>query len=188
MIAAGLATMGQGARTDIAPIGAMSDAAAAKLLKVGERSVERAKAVRRDAVPELVSAVEGGQVAVSAAREFSRQPKSTQKKKIAAAGTASAAVATSHKVARQATRQSVSGAAKRPVPRRRGRDPDLFWACDSFRMVSSMDYELDQQFPEPPIFWRCLECHDEEMVMETLNGAMQKLKELLETAPSRTRH
>jgi hypothetical protein len=46
MVAARLANMKQGARTDLAPIGAMSDAKAAKMLSVGRASVERAKTVQ----------------------------------------------------------------------------------------------------------------------------------------------
>jgi hypothetical protein len=43
MVAARLATLKQGARTDISPIGEMSQADAAGLLKVGKRTVERAR-------------------------------------------------------------------------------------------------------------------------------------------------
>ena len=67
MIAAKLATMRQGARTDLAPNGARSDANAAEAFSVGERTVERAKAVRRDGSPELIAQVERGEVSVSAA-------------------------------------------------------------------------------------------------------------------------
>jgi hypothetical protein len=45
MVAAKLATLKQGARTDLAPIGAMSEADAAAMLNVGERSVERANPI-----------------------------------------------------------------------------------------------------------------------------------------------
>lgn len=78
MAAAKLANMPQGARTDLAPIGAMSDAAAASMLNVGERSVERAKAVQREAVPELQRAVEAGKVSVSAAADVATLPKPEQ--------------------------------------------------------------------------------------------------------------
>jgi hypothetical protein len=103
MVAAKLATMKQGARTDLASsrreVGtapwiaeAMSDADAAAAMKVGERSVERAKTVRREAVPEIVHAVEQGEVSVSAAAEFAKQPKEDQTKQITAAGSPAAAV------------------------------------------------------------------------------------------------
>ena len=74
MVAARLANMKQGARTDLAPIGAMSDAQAATMLNVGERSVERAKTVQRDAVPEVVADVERGDVSVSAAADVASLP------------------------------------------------------------------------------------------------------------------
>lgn len=74
MAAARLATMKRGARTDLAPIGATSDAAAAKILKVGERSVERAKKVQRTGVAPLVDAVDQGRIAVSTAERIARLP------------------------------------------------------------------------------------------------------------------
>src|SRR5262249_14365862 len=46
MVAAKLANMRQGARTDLSPIGEMSQARAAELFNVGKRSVERAAEVR----------------------------------------------------------------------------------------------------------------------------------------------
>lgn len=74
MVASKIANMPKGARTDIAPIGAMSDAEAARLLNVSERSVERAKAVRRDGAPELVKAVEAGTASLSSAAEIAKLP------------------------------------------------------------------------------------------------------------------
>lgn len=53
-----MATMQQGARTDLARICAMSDAQTAALLNVSERSVETAKAVKREAIPEVIKLVE----------------------------------------------------------------------------------------------------------------------------------
>jgi hypothetical protein len=52
MVAAKLATMKQGTRTDLAPKGAMSKAQAAKMLKTSEKSVERAKTVQKHGDPE----------------------------------------------------------------------------------------------------------------------------------------
>ena len=59
--------MGQGARTDLAPDDAMSDAQAAAALSVGERSVERAKALRREA-PDLHEKVKAGTMRAGKAR------------------------------------------------------------------------------------------------------------------------
>jgi N6-adenosine-specific RNA methylase IME4 len=74
MIAAKLATMHQGARTDLSPIGETSQAAAAKLLNVGKRSVERAARVRDKATPELLEAVEQGGIAISVAADLAAEP------------------------------------------------------------------------------------------------------------------
>ena len=69
MVAAKLANMVQGARTDLAPIGGMSQDSAATLLNVGTRSVQRAREVINEAPDELVRAVEQGSVSVSLAAQ-----------------------------------------------------------------------------------------------------------------------
>ena len=73
IVAAKLATLRQGARTDLSPIGEMSQAQAAELLNVGKRSVERAKIVLNEGTPELVQAVQTGALAVSDAVERIRR-------------------------------------------------------------------------------------------------------------------
>ena len=83
MVAERLATMAQGARTDLSPIGEKSQAQAAKLLNVGKRSVERAREVRDHGAPELQAAVEGGQVSVSAAADIASLPEQEQREIVA---------------------------------------------------------------------------------------------------------
>ena len=56
MIAARLATMRQGERTDLAPNGAISQTDATKLLGVGRRTVQRAATVLDQGIDELVAA------------------------------------------------------------------------------------------------------------------------------------
>jgi len=69
MAAARVARLGQGARTDLSPIGEKSQAERAKIMNVGKRTVERADTVLDKADPELVRAVEQGKLAVSAAAQ-----------------------------------------------------------------------------------------------------------------------
>lgn len=78
MVAARLANMRQGARTDLSPIGEKSQADAAALLNVGKRSVERARSVIDKGSPELVHAVESGKVAVSVAAKIADLPPERQ--------------------------------------------------------------------------------------------------------------
>ena len=73
MAAAKLATMRQGARTDLSPIGERSQAAAAELLNIGKRSVERGKFVLSEGSPELIEAVQAGELSVSGAVEQIRR-------------------------------------------------------------------------------------------------------------------
>jgi len=70
MVAAKLANMNQGARTDLehsANLPEVSQPQAAAMLNISERTLRTAKQVHHEGAPELVAAVEQGKVAVSAA-------------------------------------------------------------------------------------------------------------------------
>ena len=60
MVAAGIATMRQGAQAANLPV-QLTQAQAAGLLSVSDRSVRNAAVVRREGVPELVEQVERGE-------------------------------------------------------------------------------------------------------------------------------
>ena len=68
MIASKLATMKQGARTDLSPIGEKSQAQAARMLNVSKRSVERAAAIGKEA-PDLAEKIEAGELTINAATQ-----------------------------------------------------------------------------------------------------------------------
>jgi hypothetical protein len=77
MIAAKLATMRQGARTDVQPrvnLPEVSNAKAAATLNISESLVKHAKKVQAEAQPEVIRAVEAGQLAVSAAAKLAEEP------------------------------------------------------------------------------------------------------------------
>src|SRR5262249_20865800 len=80
MVADKLATMKQGARTDLTPIGATSQDEAAKRLNVGKRSVQRAHTVRTQGLQALQQAVEAGDISVGAAAEIATTPQEEQRK------------------------------------------------------------------------------------------------------------
>ncbi len=75
LFAEGLTTIGHGGdrRSDQAAIGKITQAAAAKLAKISPRSVAAAKALKRDAVPDVVEAVERGIVPIAEAAAFAKQ-------------------------------------------------------------------------------------------------------------------
>jgi N6-adenosine-specific RNA methylase IME4/ParB-like chromosome segregation protein Spo0J len=81
MVAAKIATLGHGGdrRSIKSPIGDLKQADAAATLNVGKRSVERAKDVIEKAAPEVVAAVERGELAVSAAAELTKLPEEKQR-------------------------------------------------------------------------------------------------------------
>jgi len=66
-----------------APIGATTQPAASALLNVSRRSVQRARQVITHAIPEVVEAVERGDMAVSAAATIARQEPEQQREAIA---------------------------------------------------------------------------------------------------------
>jgi N6-adenosine-specific RNA methylase IME4/ParB-like chromosome segregation protein Spo0J len=81
MVAAKLATLRDGQRADLVeglPIGRAS-----ALLNVGERTVARAREVQEHGAPELVSAVERGEVSVSAAANIATRPIGEQREIVA---------------------------------------------------------------------------------------------------------
>jgi hypothetical protein len=77
-IAAKLANHGPGRPPKTPPIGGVPIAQAATMLNVGERSVERAVAVRTHGAPELVASVDAGDVSLGAAAEIAKLPESIQ--------------------------------------------------------------------------------------------------------------
>jgi len=73
-----IATRRQGARTDLSPIGEMSQAQAAKLMNVGERSIQRAGVVRQHGSPKLIEASRGGLIPVSLGEVIAELPHGDQ--------------------------------------------------------------------------------------------------------------
>lgn len=89
MVAAKLANMNQGERTDVQPsanLQKVSQADAADMLNVSTRSVAAASKVKAEGTPELVAAVESGRVSVSAAATVAEAP-IEQQREIVARGT-----------------------------------------------------------------------------------------------------
>lgn len=78
MVAAKLATLAHGQKKADAPIGASTQADAAELLNVSRRAVQRAAVVQDEGAPELIAAVERGDVAVSAAAQVAALPREVQ--------------------------------------------------------------------------------------------------------------
>lgn len=86
MVAARIATMRQGARTDLQPrpnLAEVSIQDAGKLLNVSTGNVKSAKRVIAKAEPEIVKAVEQGKLAVSAATKVALQPADVQRHAVA---------------------------------------------------------------------------------------------------------
>jgi N6-adenosine-specific RNA methylase IME4/ParB-like chromosome segregation protein Spo0J len=83
MVAANLATMRQGERTDLSSIDLRSQTDAAQLLNVSVPSLKRAAAVRDRGIAELGAAVQQGKIAVSAAAKLADLPADVQRQAVA---------------------------------------------------------------------------------------------------------
>ena len=89
MVAAKLATMKSGERTDLSDpnlpqiCGRLSQTDAAELLNVSPRSVSNAAKVIEDGVLDLAERVEAGEISVSAAAQIAELPKTKQKRTLA---------------------------------------------------------------------------------------------------------
>jgi hypothetical protein len=131
MVAAKLATLKRGDNQH-SPIGETSQAKAAKLLNVNKRRVERAREVIDKGVPDLVDAVEQGDVKVSAAAEFANKvPPLDQARLIAQHGSPAAAV--------NATRQNdVKARADRAAFKTPKPVPDVTPAADGAEAKSKL--------------------------------------------------
>jgi ParB-like chromosome segregation protein Spo0J len=92
IVAKKLATLEHGQRQTGKFAGVTTQAEAASMLNVSERSVRTAGTVFEKAAPEIVTAVEKGEVSVSAAALFAKQPKEEQANQIAEAATPADAV------------------------------------------------------------------------------------------------
>jgi N6-adenosine-specific RNA methylase IME4 len=83
LVAARIATLPLGANQHTASANLPTQAEAADMLKVSERTVRTARRVVDEGAPELVSAVEGGRVSVSAAADVAELPKEEQRQIVA---------------------------------------------------------------------------------------------------------
>jgi hypothetical protein len=82
LVAADVATMRQGERTDLEPsanLQKVSQAKASELFNISARSVSDAKRVKMAAQPEVVNAVRDGHLAVSAAAKLAQEPGPVQR-------------------------------------------------------------------------------------------------------------
>jgi ParB-like chromosome segregation protein Spo0J len=84
MVGNRLANLKEGRPEKTALIQAVSQSDAAEQMKVSRFSIQRAAVVQRDGAPELIAAVDAGQVSVSAAAEVATLPEDEQREVVAA--------------------------------------------------------------------------------------------------------
>lgn len=165
LIAARLATMGQGARTDLAEPSAnlrkVSQEDAARTVGVSDRSVTTAREVLDHGGAELVAAVEAGRVAVSAAVRIAALPLAEQKRIVEQVDPRALAGAirqvrdrqTADKKARRAVREAALAVKQRALPEKRYgviyADPE--WRFEPYSRETGLDRAADNHYPTTPL-------------------------------------
>lgn len=145
MIAAKLATMPQGARTDLVQICTKSSAEAGQFLNVSERSVKSAKKVQSKGVPGLIKAVEDGKIAVSIAAKLADTDEATQAAAVAAPAKAAHLAKQKARQAKEAELATKQAA----LPHKRYgvilADPE--WRFEPWSRETGMDRAADNHYP-----------------------------------------
>lgn len=153
MAAADVANMRQGARTDLEPpanLPEVSQADAAKMFNVSERTVRDAVTVKKNAAPELGEAVRQGHIAVSVAAKAATLPADDQREiaEKARSGDANAARNITKQKAR-AEKEEKLGQAQVALPSRRYgviyADPE--WRFETYSRETGMDRAADNHYP-----------------------------------------
>lgn len=135
---------------------AVTQAAAAQMLNVSERSVRAAKAVQKTGVPALAQAVERGEVSVSVGAGIARLPKEEQeqivavgKKEIVAAYKAIRQEVTEAKKEKRQEKEQVLAAKILAMPDRKFgviyADPP--WSFEPYSRETGMDRSADNHYP-----------------------------------------
>lgn len=129
---------------------AISQAAAAKMLNVGERSVRDAVVVKGTAAPELRAAVEQGHIAVSVAAKASLLPQADQRDiaEKARGGDANAARNITKQKARAGREEKLSQVQAALPEKRFGviyADPE--WRFETYSRETGMDRAADNHYP-----------------------------------------
>lgn len=162
MVAAKLANMkvgGKEANASIEAIGAVSQYDAATLLNVSRSGVQRAKEVIDEGAPELVAAVERGEVSVSAAAEVASLTKEEQVVIVARGEDEIVREANRIKRERKEEKKAEREAIKRAVPDNLPRVSDRFTLMHAdLRDAHIMPESIDLILTDPPYPEEHLEC------------------------------
>ena len=149
MVAAKLANLQHGQRKDRVE-GSIDLSTASVMVNVSEPSIKRARAVQREAVPELIAAVEQGHIAVSIAAKAAALPAENQREiaKRAIAGEANAA----RKVVKQKQREQKEkalGSKQIALPQKRYgvilADPE--WKFETWSPLGLVNSSPDNHYP-----------------------------------------
>ena len=149
MVGADLATMRQGARTDLgqpsASLPEVSQAQASKLATASERSVRSAAFVKKEGSRDLIQAVRAGKIAVSLAAKLATAPEAIQRQAVAEPERAHVLV----KQAARAERESELGAKQLALPAKRYgviyADPP--WRFEPYSRLTGMDRDPSNHYP-----------------------------------------
>ncbi|HEV7284038.1 MAG TPA: MT-A70 family methyltransferase [Kaistia sp.] len=164
LVAARVATMRQGERTDLAEPSAnlrkVSQGEAARVANVSDRSVTTAREVLSHGAAELVAAVDGGRISVSAAADIASLPLAEQKRIVDSVDPRALGAAikrlrdtkTAEKKAKRAEREAALAGKQRALPNKRFgvvyADPE--WQFETYSRETGLDRAADNHYPTTP--------------------------------------
>ena len=164
LVAARVATMRQGERTDLAAPSAnlrkVSQGEAARVASVSDRSVTTARGVLEHGAAELVAAVDGGRISVSAAADIAALPLAEQKRLVDSVDPRALGAAikrmrdakTADKKVKRAQREAALAGKQRALPNKRFgvvyADPE--WQFETYSRETGMDRAADNHYPTTP--------------------------------------
>jgi len=164
LVAARVATMRQGERTDLADPSAnlrkVSQGEAARVANVSDRSVTTARDVLAHGAAELVAAVDGGRISVSAAADLASLSLAEQKRIVDSVDPRALGAAikrlrdakTAEKKAKRAGREAALAIKQRALPEKRYgviyADPE--WRFEPYSRETGLDRAADNHYPTTP--------------------------------------
>jgi len=150
VVARRLATVRQGARTDLEPranLPEVTQEQAAELLNVGLRTVKTAGRVLDNGDPSLVSAVERGEVSVSAAADVAELPKEQQREIVARGEKEILAAARRLREEKKKERQLYRAAKKAEIP------DDLPRITERYTLLEGDLLKAGEDIPDNSVDW-----------------------------------
>ena len=150
MVASKLATMRSGERTDLAGIPArLGQEQVAAMLNVSRDSVQQAKKITNEGIPELAEMVQQGDVSLASAVDVAKLPEAQQKEAVAGGAEGVKAAAKKSRESKQSTEKPSDSSLEDSLPHQSGKTPKYI-PNDAEELWVQAKTRLDNILPSDP--------------------------------------